>query len=638
MPTQSDDDKASSLVYASDVLVKALLQHLPNGATFVVDRDLRYRHVGGEALHSLGLPPDYFVGKTVFEALPPDLAAAYEPLYRQALAGKPFKDEHRVEEHYFQTHGVPLRNPEGAVDAVLAVSYDVTDRKQAEAALRESEEKYRHFVSATSDIVYRMSADWHEMQNLFGKEFIATTDEPRTGWVDGYIPETDRRLVWETIEKAIRTKSIFELEHRVIRLDGSIGWTFSRAIPVLDERGEIVEWLGAARDITARKRTEEALRESEEKYRAVFESLDEGVSLLEVLFDESGRAVDYRFIENNRAVERMTGVGDSIGKTVLELFPDIDKGLIEVAGEVARTGRPIRFQHTVPALGRWFDVHEARAGGQGSPLVVAVFADITERKRAEETQAFLLKLSDALRPLSDPVAVQETAMQILGKHLGVNRAFYGDMQDDGDTLIIGPGYAADVPPLEGYVKFSEFDSDLLNQYRQGQTVVINDINVDVTNSEAARAALEAIEVRSAVGVPLLKEGKVQGILSVHHSAPRKWAAEIALIEETAERTWAAVERAKAENSLRQSEAKYRTLFDTMSQGYVEAEIVRDADGRAIDYRQLRLNAQYERLTGIPLEQALGRTAREIVPDLEPSWIEAFDRIVRSGKPFRFEGL
>jgi signal transduction histidine kinase len=151
---------------------------------------------------------------------------------------------------------------------------------RARAELRESEHQFRSFVSAASDILYKMSADWSEMQLLHGKGFLIDTSSPRLSWLDVYIPDSDKSLVQSTIADAIRTKSMFQLEHRVIRADGTIGWTFSRALPFLDERGEIAEWLGAASDITERKRAEEALRASEEHLREADRRKDEFLAML----------------------------------------------------------------------------------------------------------------------------------------------------------------------------------------------------------------------------------------------------------------------------------------------------------------------------------------------------------------------
>jgi PAS domain S-box-containing protein len=140
---------------------------------------------------------------------------------------------------------------------------DITEHKRAEETLRQSEERFRALTTASSDVAYRMSPDWREMHHLVGKDFIPDTETPSGTWVERYIPQSDQPLVWATINEAIRTKSVFQLEHRVLRVDGSVGWTFSRAIPLLDTNGEIVEWFGAARDITERKRAEEALLRSE---------------------------------------------------------------------------------------------------------------------------------------------------------------------------------------------------------------------------------------------------------------------------------------------------------------------------------------------------------------------------------------
>ena len=130
-------------------------------------------------------------------------------------------------------------------------------RRQAMLSLRESEERFRALVSASSNVVYRMSADWTDMQHLEGRNFIADTHGPSHGWLNNYIHPEEQPRVLEAVHDAISKKSSFELEHRVLRVDGTPGWTFSRAIPILNERGEIVEWFGTATDITERKKQEE---------------------------------------------------------------------------------------------------------------------------------------------------------------------------------------------------------------------------------------------------------------------------------------------------------------------------------------------------------------------------------------------
>lgn len=135
----------------------------------------------------------------------------------------------------------------------------------SERRLVQTEQRFRAFVMATSDVVYCMSPDWREMRYLAGKEFIADTHHPSRVWMERYIHPDDQAEVMAAIDDAIRHKSTFELEHRVIRADGTLGWTFSRAIPVLDTHGRILEWFGTAKDVTERKRTEDELRESDRR-------------------------------------------------------------------------------------------------------------------------------------------------------------------------------------------------------------------------------------------------------------------------------------------------------------------------------------------------------------------------------------
>jgi two-component sensor histidine kinase len=146
--------------------------------------------------------------------------------------------------------------------AAIIISHhmEAQERAQAEAALRSSESQLRAYVAASFDVVYRMSPDWSIMRYLDGKEFIADTLEPSSSWLQKYIHPNDQPRVLEAINEAMRMKHTFELEHPVVRADGTTGWTFSRAIPLLDENGLVTEWLGAATDITLRKQHEEHQR------------------------------------------------------------------------------------------------------------------------------------------------------------------------------------------------------------------------------------------------------------------------------------------------------------------------------------------------------------------------------------------
>lgn len=134
------------------------------------------------------------------------------------------------------------------------------------------------------------------------------------------------------------------------------------------------------------KRTEMALRESEQKYRTLFESMSEGFALHEMVYDRSGKPVDYTFLEANPAFERLTGLrtNEIQGRRVLEILPDVEPSWIERYGEVATTGRPSQFEDYAAALGKWFKVY-AFSPQQGK--FAAIFNDITDRKKAEEVLA-----------------------------------------------------------------------------------------------------------------------------------------------------------------------------------------------------------------------------------------------------------
>ena len=205
----------------------------------------------------------------------PEVWEFNESVYRQVLQGQTLTFENQLfpitrhgtlEDAYFTLCYSPLRDESQEVAGVLVTVFETTKRIEAEATLvesarltRENEHRLRAFLEATSDAVYTMSADWKEMRSLDGNQFLADIDDPSATWWNIYIPDGARPRVQEAIERAIRTGSMFDLEHPVIRLDGKVAWTHSRAGPMRNDRGEITGGIGAAADITPHREAE-ALR------------------------------------------------------------------------------------------------------------------------------------------------------------------------------------------------------------------------------------------------------------------------------------------------------------------------------------------------------------------------------------------
>jgi len=145
---------------------------------------------------------------------------------------------------------------------------------------RKSEEQFRTFVESTSDAMYRMSPDWLEVRHLVGRDLFAEQTGSGGNWLQQHIAEQDRPMMWTAIRRAIDTKTPFDLEHRVIRTDGSPGWVISRAIPVLDDDGAIVEWFGTASDVTTRHDTEELLQRQREQLEQADRQKNEFLAML----------------------------------------------------------------------------------------------------------------------------------------------------------------------------------------------------------------------------------------------------------------------------------------------------------------------------------------------------------------------
>lgn len=308
--------------------------------------------------------------------------------------------------------------------------------------------------------------------------------------------------------------------------------------------------------------------QSQARWRALFNTMDHGVCVCKMLCDNQGRALDYRFLEVNPAFGPTTGLHDAAGKTALELVPTLERRWIDTYARVALGGETLHFEDGSETMGRRFEVF-------ASPIdtprcFVLRFADVTERRRAETRfaaaaarDAFGLKLANALRPLSDPLAVQATAARLLGQSLGAQRVAYFEVQ--GDEYVVESDWTNGVPSVAGRHSLAAFGPQLHADYAAGRTLHNADVMADAALSPAEQAAFAAVQLAAFVGVPLVKSGVLVGGLSVHSAAPRAFSAdELLLVEDTAEATWASVLRARSEAALREADRRKDEFIATLA--------------------------------------------------------------------------
>ncbi|RFS17433.1 PAS domain-containing protein [Emticicia sp. C21] len=486
----------------------------------------------------------------------------------------------------FQSSLVPERNAVGEIQTILSIGRDITELKKADDDLRAQLNLTKTLTETIPDVVtiielpsrkiLYINKDSSIISGFTEEEVKSMSFEERN---NSLVHPEDRLCLADYYNRmdSMSDDDINEVEYRFKHKDES--WhTLSVRGKILkrDEKGLPVQAIQTGNDITARVKAEQELlrakdelaKQATSKYLSLFNAIDAGFCILKVIFDKDGKPVDFQYVETNPVFEKQSGITNVINRTFREVLPEAEPLWIEIYGRIVQTRVAERFEGFVEQVDKWFELYAFCIDELEDNHIAVLFNDITERKRIAETlrkdnekRAFLLNLIDALRPLRDPVAIQETAMGLLGSYLQVNRAYYAEAQPDDNTLTTQTGYWKDVSPMFGPRKFSDFSLKMRETYLAGKTIVVNDLYTDLELDQKGIKAFENIQFRAGIGVPLVKEGKLIAIVAVHQSVLRQWKEEeITLLEEIAERTWAAVERAKAESAVRKSEEHQRYLL------------------------------------------------------------------------------
>ncbi|HET9934800.1 MAG TPA: PAS domain-containing protein, partial [Polyangiaceae bacterium] len=288
----------------------------------------------------------------------------------------------------------------------------------------------------------------------------------------------------------------------------------------------------------------------------------------------------------------------------------------------------------------WFDLEYTPIRGADGRVagVLHLARERTDEFMTSRQHAFLARLSDALAPLVEPFQVEEVATRLLGAELGVARVMYGVVASDDEHIHFARSYVAPgVPEILGSFRMTDFGQRAVAALRAGKSLVSDSIDSDEALTPTERDAYLRLGIQALAGVPLVKDSRLVANISVHDVKPRRWTRhELELIAETAQRTWSAVERARAEAALRASEERYRSLFETMQEGYVLYELVRDESGVVVDARFLEINPAFAAVTGVPRERCIGRLRSEVLPRPTELAPPALVRALERGESFRFE--
>jgi PAS domain S-box-containing protein len=436
-------------------------------------------------------------GRSVYRYIAPDHREAFVALTEKVLQGGSGTLEFELvglkgTRRWLDTHAVPLRDAGGEAAGLLAITRDITERKEAEKGLRDAEFKYRtlveqipatiyiqmpHFGGAGAYAVAYMSP---QVEKLLGHSAQRFVEDPKF-WNSVTHPDDLGRMVVET-ERTDRTGEPFALEYRMLHKDGDYRWIRDEAVLVRDEQGSPLYWQGVFSDVTERKRAEAAMQESERLYRTVIEQATENIFLIDV--------ETRRIVESNRAFREALGYAEeelhrmTLYDVVAADRESVDRNLWRTLEEGRASVGERRYRRKDGTL---LDVE---AGGSvivrdGRQTLVAVAHDITERARAqhmlEERVATLsgiageltldrpteTVLGDLARSVVNASTAAACGVVLIGEREGVVHLFGSHGLPENYTAALSEAYRAGV------------DSPSLEAYRSRKPVLVRDLRARI---------------------------------------------------------------------------------------------------------------------------------------------------------------
>jgi PAS domain S-box-containing protein len=582
-----EEDYRSMIEYTNDIITTTTFSLKPT-----------YTYISPSVKKIMGYEPEELIGKSVFKIIHPGDKKELLPLLKKYLEAKVKmalrkKDfnltetiEYRAKDksgnwHYLQSTGNIIGNK------LLFISRDITENKEVKERLETSEEVFRTLTENTPiGIYYNDFSGKFIYGNKKAEEIVGYKSEELIG--KNFLKL--KLLQFKDIGKAAQILALNKLgkatgpeEFTLNRKDGS-RVVVEINTEIITIGGKTVV-LGMAQDITKRKEATEALRESEERYRKLISEMLNGFALHEIILDETGRPSDYRFLEVNSAFEDLTGLNaaDIVGKTALEVIPELEPFWIDTYGKVALTGKPVWFEHFAKPLERYYEV---LAYSPQKGQFVTVFTDITTRMQAEEA---LKESRDAYRATFETtgtamlIAEEDTTISMINKEFE-KLCGYSKEEVEGKKDWIEFLVKADLERMKGYH------------------------NLRMTDPNAAPPHYEFQFID--------KHGNIKDCLIALSLIPGTKKTVGSLIDIT--------ERKQAEEALKESEEKYRTILESIEEGYYEVDIAGN-----ITF----VNDSLCTILGYPRDEIIGINNQKYTDEENARRVyQDFNKVYKTGKP------
>jgi len=570
-----------------------------NDPIFLHDKQFRILRCNKAYQQCAGIPFHEIIGQLYYEVFPKNHAPM--PCCLRAMEKAEEEEEEEEEvlvgEAIYRSRAFSIHDEQGAYLYSVHTLECITESKRAAEALSESETRFRNLVETTSDWI------WEVNENI-----VYTYASPKIHGILGYeaaeiigktpfdlMPPEEAKRVAELFGPiAAAKKSFTNLENTNLHKDGHRVVLETSGVPVFDPQGKFCGYRGMDRDITARKQADALLVESEEKFRKITASAQDAIIMM---------GADQRISFWNTAAERIFGytAAEALGQELHHLIAPL-------AAQAAFTHgfQHFRYSGDGPLIGKITEVSTLRKSGEEFPAELSISAtqlngqwhaigivrDITQRKRADEELRLRAQLLDGA---SDTIFV----VDLDGNFIYLNEAAWKTRGYTLDEMMGIDLHVLDTPKYEKLI-----ESRMKDLMEKGRCIF---------ESEHRRKDGSVMPVE--INARVIESGGRKLVLSVIRDI---------------------TERKRAEDTLRESEERYRFLFENMLEGYAHCKMLFEHD-TPLDFIYLNVNDAFEKITG--LKDVVGKKVSEVIPGIResnPELFEIYGRVALTGQPEAFE--